>query len=747
MGSAHSISTTKLLCKRTIAGTQRGVKPIGSTRNTFSTYHGIRSLCFASQHVAQRRYAQTQSATQERSETADDLDIYYSAALNQSQFNTSQSVVQRLRDLIRLPDRTQLVKRSQIFEAWECYEDLRNHSFLNHLTDAEYRQLVYFFSKSSSQDRFGVDFLLSLISDMASLGHAMSRREKLALMYVFGRNGHLDEVEKLFKNLRSEQDETDHRGMEKVYRGLLRAYRFGSVKKETQVLQKTLDLVTDMAQLHLSFDSKTCAALLKGLKHHGSLTFEKNQVWTWASELMSGSLILSGRLLRTLCVYFADAQDSTRANAIFEYMQRHDMPIDNHVLSTLIGAIGRKESLNKALALLNDMTKRGFQPTILTFNMLLGACLKQPDRISTRHVKDIVSKVANSSVKPNMATFCALAELCNRSGDLETLGYILSHVRATRRSVHPRIYGSLIQCLIHQDLPIHSDKLFALMKSDQCLPNRIICNLLLHDLARKGKANAAKALVHKMTRIGIVPDIVTYGTLMTAYSNNGDVDNVQKVAQEIFHVGLEPNPFIYTTLIDAHVKAGDLIGAEQVFHLMQAKSPQGTAPHNAMLHGYILLGSMEKAESVFEAMQCSSNVSVDRHTFEHMLEGYCRHDNMMKANSLLSQMQASGIPPKTSSFTILLRAYLTHGDVQGVQNIVSDMRFKTLSLDLDTYSNLLRKCPSADVLQETQPLLKSITRPQRVPRDLAALAERIQTPGAYYGERSLSELVPTLSHT
>ena len=74
-----------------------------------------------------------------------------------------------------------------------------------------------------------------------------------------------------------------------------------------------------------------------------------------------------------------------------------------------------------------------------------------------------------------------------------------------------------------------------------------------------------------MVAVGLVPNSVTFNTLIHGYSKEGNVRRAESFLAQMKRRGLTPNVITYNSLIHGFCKAGKLLDAIVVFEEMQEK--------------------------------------------------------------------------------------------------------------------------------------------------------------------------------
>merc|ERR1719262_922005 len=93
------------------------------------------------------------------------------------------------------------------------------------------------------------------------------------------------------------------------------------------------------------------------------------------------------------------------------------------------------------------------------------------------------------------------------------------------------------------------------MKSDGIVPNMVSYNTMIDGNARTGRMDRAEELFKDMQASGISPDIITYSTLVKGYCMNGDIDKGFAVLKQMTSRGKhEPDEILYNSLLDGCAK-------------------------------------------------------------------------------------------------------------------------------------------------------------------------------------------------
>ncbi|CAK9177795.1 unnamed protein product [Ilex paraguariensis] len=126
----------------------------------------------------------------------------------------------------------------------------------------------------------------------------------------------------------------------------------------------------------------------------------------------------------------------------------------------------------------------------------------------------------------------------------------------------------------------------------------------IHPGLETGDFRTAHTLMRRMVKDGLVPTVVTYGTLIHAYCLVGNLDEAMKIFTNMSSASrVSPNTVIYNNLIDSLCKNKKV---EIALSLMDDMKTKGVKPntntYNAMFKGLQEINWLEKALQLMDQM-------------------------------------------------------------------------------------------------------------------------------------------------
>ncbi|KAF7846617.1 hypothetical protein BT93_L4003 [Corymbia citriodora subsp. variegata] len=181
-----------------------------------------------------------------------------------------------------------------------------------------------------------------------------------------------------------------------------------------------------------------------------------------------------------------------------------------------------------------------------------------------------------------------------------------------------------------------------------------------------------------MNESGVKPDVVTYSTIMNAWSTAGYMDKCEEIFDNMVKAGIQPDAHAYSILAKGYVRAKETEKAEE---LLMAMIHSGFRPNvvifTTIISGWCGNGDMDRATRVFDHM-CEYGICPNLKTFETLIWGYREAKQPWKSEEILQIMEEFDVRPEKSTFLLVAEAWQATGLSKEAKRILGT--FKSLKL-------------------------------------------------------------------
>lgn len=343
------------------------------------------------------------------------------------------------------------------------------------------------------------------------------------------------------------------------------------------------------------------------------------------------------------------------------------------------------------------------------FNYSMDALLKGG---KAKECIDMFLSMPKQEVKRDVASWSIYITALGRLERYSEAESALAQMR--EEHVQPNIYtySALIETLGRGGLCVRALCQFRRMtRVDNIRANTVTYNAVIKILSRCkrndcGGITRAMSLFREMSSKGCIPDVVTYATLIDAFSKRVEPERALKLFEEMKEYDVKPNNYCYSSLISAFCRAGYV---ERALGIFEEMNREGIIPDvfafNALIDGLLILlpcffvlklyvgfGKLRQVDKAFEIYGRMKKLEMepDRITFNALISACGKAKNLSKALEAMRDMtDIYGLTPDRHSYNALIDACGKAGDFSKAYEIFEEMRANNIRPCTVTFNALI----------------------------------------------------------
>ncbi|XVF87625.1 hypothetical protein PTKIN_Ptkin18bG0135200 [Pterospermum kingtungense] len=207
---------------------------------------------------------------------------------------------------------------------------------------------------------------------------------------------------------------------------------------------------------------------------------------------------------------------------------------------------------------------------------------------------------------------------------------------------------------------------------------------------KAGMFEHAQKLFDEMPELKCPRTVKSFNALLTASVYSKKFDIIEKLCEELPEkLGIEPDLISYNTIVKAFSKMGSLDSTLSVIDILEKK---GLEPNiitfNTMLAGFYSEGRIAEGDKIWELME-TKNIVPNVQSYNAKLRGLAYKNNMLEAVELWGKMESNGIKPDIRSHNILVKGYCNDGNLEQVKKWYIKLKKSNCLPDRVTYLTLV----------------------------------------------------------
>ncbi|XAR53447.1 hypothetical protein NMG60_11022001 [Bertholletia excelsa] len=395
---------------------------------------------------------------------------------------------------------------------------------------------------------------------------------------------------------------------------------------------------------------------------------------------------------------------------------------------------------------LQTLLKSGFSPTLNDLNQFLHSLFQAHKH---KFLLQFVSQMYSNRIKGNSYTHSILTRaLLEGRGYEEVEQYVKTHKEKSSLLQQNRFWDSLIQgfCIAHNNPEKALSVLKDCLQIEGVVPSSSTFSSLIRSFTSQGVMERAVEVLEIMTdekinypfdnfvcssvvsgfvRIekpelaiqffenavssGLLQaNIVTYTTIIRAYSKLGKLDRIPDLVSGMEKEGVAFDVVFCSSLIHEYLKEGFFIEALRTHgEMVKKKIERDVISQTILIDGFAKEGHVEKAVGLLNKMK-KNDLAANLVTYTAILLGFCKKGKMEEAIKILEMIEDMGIELDEFAYATLIDGFSRRGDIDRIFHLLAEMEKKGISPSIVTYNTMINGLCKAKRTSEADDFSKGI---------------------------------------
>ncbi|KAI9474115.1 MAG: hypothetical protein EXX96DRAFT_580642 [Benjaminiella poitrasii] len=339
--------------------------------------------------------------------------------------------------------------------------------------------------------------------------------------------------------------------------------------------------------------------------------------------------------------------------------------------------------INKAISLLREMERRGMDPDVRSYTIIIDGFTKRSDMARARKW---LQRMMGRRIKPDAY-----------------------------------IYTSVIDGYMQQSNIDETETIFKLMMKKKIKPTLVTYNVLMHHSVRQLNMESALKFWGNLLEAGLKPDVYTFAIMLHGLGDEGRVKEAWKVYGMMQEDNVNVNEVIVTTLMGMHVKQHENEYAVQLykrfFESKESTLKMTAYTRNVLLNAVISNADLETINNYYDHYKTSVKDRQETHlfasanvvTYTTFMRAFLRRNALSMVCQVYEDMVAQNIQPTLVTYATLMLAHAYLPDPEVCNRILHELRQSGVELNAVLYTIAMRAWAKAgrwEKVKSTYDLMK-----------------------------------------
>ncbi|KAM5535485.1 hypothetical protein V8D89_010822 [Ganoderma adspersum] len=208
-------------------------------------------------------------------------------------------------------------------------------------------------------------------------------------------------------------------------------------------------------------------------------------------------------------------------------------------------------------------------------------------------------------------------------------------------------------------------------------PNIVHYTTVISAFSQVGDLDGVNTWLAKLSRQGLRPDFHVYSTILHTLSMRGDLQSMSSLLDQMRSSGIQVTAPAYTTLIAALAQRNDPMGAERLY---QRAVKEGVVPDrimvSAIMNAHVEAGSWEGAIRAFDYLSSSGKAGegITIEVFNTLMKAYVLIGSPFRlVANLFRQLDRAKLRPDVRTFALLIQSACDNDFMDIAEDLYQEM--------------------------------------------------------------------------
>merc|ERR1719159_1844353 len=428
-------------------------------------------------------------------------------------------------------------------------------------------------------------------------------------------------------------------------------------------------------------------------------------------SLQASGAVPSAQIHNCLIEAFLQCEDLSGALKHFRQVASTGMA-DVVTYNTVLKALLGRGRMDEAKKLLGEMATRGLPASRVTFHLMLNAEVNAGNQ---RAAWKVVDEMTAAGHVPDAVTCSILAKCLKDGAHPWNVERVMNLVAELPGPIDEVLLSSMVEaCVRIRRVDVISKLLNQCKDDDKGLKlSAPSYGSLIKAYAQVGDVKQMWALWREMGQREVKPTAVTLGCMIDALVTNSKVKDARELVNEVYAKEETRdliNTIIYSTILKGFAKEQDIKGVFLIFTEMTERAiPCNVITYNTIIDACARCWCMDRVPQVLKSMR-KECVEPDLVTYSSLIKGYCLAGDAHRGFKVFEEMKSTGkVLPDEIIYNVLLDGCARETLVEEALKLLQSMQIAGITPSNHTLSILVKLLGRAKRVKDAFKIMDDLT--------------------------------------